>query len=204
MAATGDQQGGESQGGARERRGGRSGRGARDRSAAGGQKPFRQPRRRFPPIEILSADELEAIHGASLTILEEIGMDFLDPEARRLLKEAGAQVAGDSQRVRFDRGLILERIKTAPPEFTLHARNPAHDLVFGGDRVIFAQVASAPNCSDSDKGRRPGAQEDFRNLVKLAQSFSIIHMTGGYPVEPVDLHASIRHLDCLADLAKLT
>jgi trimethylamine--corrinoid protein Co-methyltransferase len=70
--------------------------------------------------------------------------------------------------------------------------------------VIFSQVASAPNCSDADKGRRPGTHEDFRNLVRLAQSFNIIHMTGGYPVEPVDLHASIRHLACLRDLATLT
>jgi trimethylamine---corrinoid protein Co-methyltransferase len=70
--------------------------------------------------------------------------------------------------------------------------------------VIFAQVASAPNCSDAERGRRPGTQQDFRDLVRLAQSFNVIHATGGYPVEPVDLHASVRHLDCLSDLAKLT
>jgi trimethylamine--corrinoid protein Co-methyltransferase len=70
--------------------------------------------------------------------------------------------------------------------------------------VIFAQVASAPNCSDADRGRRPGSHADFRDLVRLAQCFDAIHMTGGYPVEPVDLHASIRHLDCLADFVTLT
>ncbi|MSP49481.1 MAG: methyltransferase [Alphaproteobacteria bacterium] len=193
------------QGGAgRERRGGRSGHAGRAAEATGDPFPYRQPRRRFPPVEIVSADEIEAIHQASLTILEEIGMDFLDAEAVALVGRAGAATKPGSQRVRFDRNLILERIKTAPATFTLHARNPAHTLGFGGDQVIFAQVGSAPNCSDMDRGRRPGNQEDFRNLVKLAQSFNIIHMTGGYPVEPVDLHASIRHLDCLADLAKLT
>ncbi len=190
----------------RERRGGRSGHAGRaaDAEATGDPFPFRQPRRRFPPVEIVSADQLEAIHQASLTVLEEIGMDFLDADAVTLLAKAGADTRPGSQRVRFDRNLILERIGSVPATFTLHARNPAHSLGFGGDQVIFAQVASAPNCSDMDKGRRPGNQEDFRNLVKLAQSFNIIHMTGGYPVEPVDLHASVRHLDCLADLAKLT
>jgi trimethylamine---corrinoid protein Co-methyltransferase len=168
------------------------------------QKPFRQPRRRFSPIEIISRDELEAIHLASLTILEEIGMDFLDSEARRLLKAAGCDVREGSERVRFDRAFIAERIATVPASFTLHARNPAHNLQFGGDAVIFAQVASAPNCSDLDGGRRPGSRVDFQNLVRLAQSFNIIHMTGGYPVEPVDVHASVRHLECLKDLATLT
>jgi trimethylamine--corrinoid protein Co-methyltransferase len=188
----------------RERRGGRSARGERAAEARVQQAPFRQPRRRFPPTEFASRDEIEAIHEASLSVLEDIGMDFLDDEARALLKSAGAAVESGSKRVRFDRGLILERIKSAPAEFTLHARNPAHNLVFGGNRLIFAQVASAPNCSDMDRGRRPGTQADFRDLVKLAQSFSIIHMTGGYPVEPVNLHASIRHLECLRDLATLT
>jgi trimethylamine--corrinoid protein Co-methyltransferase len=185
------------------RRGGRSARGGR-RSGDIAQKPFRQPCRRFPPMEIVSADELEAIHRASLIILEEIGMDFLNAEARRLLREAGADVREGSQRVRFDRGLIEEKIRTVPAEFTLHARNPAHNLRFGGAWLSFPQMASAPNCSDADRGRRPGSQEDFRNLVKLGQSFNIIHLTGGYPVEPVDLHASVRHLDCLSDFVKLT
>jgi trimethylamine--corrinoid protein Co-methyltransferase len=187
-----------------ERRGGRAARNVRAAEAAAGQPPFRQPVRRFPAVALVGEDELEAIHDASLTILEEIGMDFLDAGARAILKRAGADVREGSERVRFDRGLILERIRTAPARFTLHARNPAHDLHFGGDHVIFAQVASAPNCSDALRGRRPGSHEDFRNLVRLAQHYNAIHMTGGYPVEPVDLHPAIRHLECLADLVRLT
>ncbi len=188
----------------RERRGGRGGRSSRAEALGTVQKPFRQPRRRFSPTEIVSADELEAIHLASLTVLEEIGMDFLDAGARALLKTAGADVREGSERVRFDRAFILDKIKTAPSAFSLHARNPAHNLRFGGDSIIFAQVASTPNASDSDNGRRPGNRADFQNLVRLAQSYNIIHMTGGYPVEPVDVHASVRHLDCLSDIAKLT
>ena len=188
-----------------ERGGRRSARaGRRSRPAAIQQLPFRQPRRRFRPVELLSADELEAIHQASLAILEEIGMEFLSEEARTIAARAGAKVEPGSTRVRFDRGLITEAIRSCPAEFTLHARNPAHDIRFGGDWIAFAQIASAPNCQDLERGRRAGNQEDFRNLARLAQVFNIIHLTGGYPVEPVDLHASVRHLDCLSDLVKLT
>ncbi|MBI3900046.1 MAG: trimethylamine methyltransferase family protein [Gammaproteobacteria bacterium] len=181
---------------------GRTGR--KTRSAAVQQKPFRQPCRRMAPIPLVSADEIEAIHDTSLTILEEIGIDFLNDEARATLKHAGAEVTTGSNRVRLDRNLILEAIRTCPPEFTLHARNPAHNLRIGGNWVTFPTVASAPNCQDLDNGRRPGNQQDFRNFVRLAQIFNIVHLSGGYPVEPVDLHASIRHLDCLADFVKLT
>jgi trimethylamine--corrinoid protein Co-methyltransferase len=185
------------------RRGGRRGHGTRHIGGIG-QKPFRQPRRRFAPTALVSADELEAIHRASLTILEEIGMDFLNAEARARARAAGAEVREGSPRVRFDRGLIEMLIAHAPAEFTLHARNPAHDVRFGADWIAFAQMASAPNCSDADRGRRPGSQEDFRTLVKLGAMFNILHLSSGYPVEPIDLHASVRHLDCLADFVKLT
>jgi trimethylamine--corrinoid protein Co-methyltransferase len=185
------------------RRGG--GRGARGGPrGAISQKPFRQPRRRFPPMAVVSDDELEAIHLTSLAILEEIGMDFLNAEARELLRRAGADVSADSQRVRFDRALIERAIATAPAAFTMHARNPAHNVMFGGEHVAYAMTASPPNCSDADLGRRPGNQADYRNFVRLAQACNIIHLTGGYPVEPQDLHPSIRHLECLADKVRLT
>ncbi len=182
-------------------------RGRRGRTAASQgfvQQPFRQPRLPFSPVAAISVDELEAIHLASLEILEEIGMDFLDEEARSIFGAAGAEVRPGSHRVRLDRGLVTQAVATAPAEFTLHARNPAHHVRFGGNWVAFAQMASAPNCSDAERGRRPGSHEDFRELVKLGQIFNILHLTGGYPVEPVDLHASIRHLDCLSDFVKLT
>ena len=91
-----------------------------------------------------------------------------------------------------------------PINFTLHARNPGHSVTIGGRNTIFDLMASAPNCSDLDNGRRPGSQADFRNLLKLAQSHNILHVTGGYPVEPVDIHASVRHLDCIQDYITLT
>ncbi|MCA1404843.1 trimethylamine methyltransferase family protein [Ensifer sp. IC3342] len=153
---------------------------------------------------VLSEDALEAIHDASLTIVEEIGMDIILPEARDRMKAAGADVTPGTDRVRFDRGLIMEMIASAPPGFTMHARNPARNVEIGGNNIVFAQIASAPFVADREGGRRTGNQEDFRKLVKLAQSYDIVHTTGGYPVEPVDLHASIRHLDCLSDMVKLT
>ena len=165
---------------------------------------YRKLQHRFPPTPVVSEDELEAIHNASLTILEEMGMDFMHAGARALLKQAGADVDPNSQRVRFDRNLILDSIKTCPPEFTLHARNPERNIAIGGNNLAFAQVASPPNCSDLQGGRRAGNQRDFQNMVKLAQRYDVVHASGGYPVEPVDLHASIRHLDCLSDIAKLT
>jgi trimethylamine--corrinoid protein Co-methyltransferase len=166
------------------------------------QLPRRKSKRHFPPVEIISGDEVEAIHEASLSVLEEIGMDFMLPEARDLLKSAGARIEGE--RVRFDRHMVEELIRTAPENFTFHARNPENSFKVGGPAMTFGTVGSPPNSADLDNGRRTGNYADYRNFLKLAQYFNCIGFIAGYPVEPIDLHASIRHLDALRDMAVLT
>ncbi len=187
--------------GERRRRGG--GRGA-ERSRANSGSNYRNLVNRLAKTELLDPEALNDIHEASLTILEEIGMDIILPEARDIMRRAGASVTEGAERVRFDRGLILEMISSAPSQFTMHARNPARNVEIGGNNLVFAQIASAPFVADREGGRRAGNQEDYRKLVKLAQSYDVIHTTGGYPVEPIDIHASVRHLDCLSDMVKLT
>ena len=66
----------------RRRSGGREG---HARNALPQQRPWSQPRMPYRPTEAISVDELESIHLGSLRILSEIGMDFLDEEARERL-----------------------------------------------------------------------------------------------------------------------
>jgi trimethylamine---corrinoid protein Co-methyltransferase len=187
----------------RARRGGRAGKRAGG-SAAFEQPAFRQLKNPLQPTKLVSDDELESIHLASLRVLKEIGVDVLHDGARQIMKEHGADVRPGSERVRFDSDMIIELISHCPSEFTIHARNPAHNVRFGGNNLIISMMASAPNCSDIDRGRRPGNQVDYRNFLKLAQMHNILNCTGGYPVEPIDIHPSIRHLECIRDLALLT
>lgn len=168
------------------------------------QQPWQSLQNTYPKAELLSTASLDAIHEASLRILEETGVAVLNEQAAELFKAAGATPCHEGQRWSLPRQLITDAIATAPSEFTLHARNPAHNLQLGAEHLNFCSVASAPNASDLDNGRRSGNKTDFRNLVRLSQFFNVIHLTGGYPVEPVDIHPSVRHLECLRDLATLT
>ncbi len=194
----------------RARGGGRASRRRRTGDPGGGgvhsfaQLPWRQPRNPYRPVEALSADEIETIHEASLTILEEIGLDILSDEAKSILRAAGADVEAGGDRVRFDRGLVEGALGKAPERFTLHARNPDHSLTIGGPFLAYCAVSSAPNAADLDGGRRPGNKRDFRNFVKLIQSLNVIHLSGGYTVEPLDIHPAVRHLECLSDFVTMT
>lgn len=179
----------------------------RRRKAAGSsieQRPFELIRNPYPPMGLLSADHLEAIHDASLTVLEEMGINFLLPDAREILKAAGAQVEAGSERVRFDRELVLRSLASAPASYRVHARNPAHDLIFGDGYLNISSVSSPPNCSDLDAGRRVGNFVDYCKFLKLSQVTNIVHLTLGHPVEPVDIEPAIRHLESTLARIELT
>ena len=68
-------------------------------------------------------------------------------------------------------------------------------LELGTDRIAFGLVAGPPTVSDRIRGRRTGTLEDYVTLVKLAQSFDVIHFVGNQPTSPQELPAPTRHLD---------
>jgi len=179
----------------RSRRGG--GRDARRaiRAASGGMsKPFIT--RNVPVLDVLSDEGAEIIEANAETILEEVGIDFKDDaEALAILKDAGADIKGE--RVRFPRGMCRELCKTAPSEFTQHARNPDRSVQIGGNNTVFAPVYGPPFVRDLEGERRYATIEDFRNIVKIAYMHRGLHHSGGTVCEPVDLPVPKRHLEML-------
>jgi trimethylamine--corrinoid protein Co-methyltransferase len=151
--------------------------------------------RNIPYYEVLSSEGLELLERNADTILQEIGIDFRDdPEALELWRNAGADVQGE--RVRFPRGMCRELVRrSAPREFTQYARNPARNVVIGGNRTVFAPAYGSPFVRSLDEGRRYARIEDFRNFVKLAYLANSLHHSGGTICEPVDLPVNKRHFD---------
>jgi trimethylamine--corrinoid protein Co-methyltransferase len=170
--------------------------------AAVHQLPWRAIANPFPPLAPLSADQVEAIIDGALTVLESYGMRFLERGSRALLREAGASVDEATMMVRFDRALVREQLAHAPARFRLRARNSAHDLAIGDNRIVFGAVGGPAFVSDLDRGRRPGTYAEQCDFIRLLQSLTIIHQEGGGPFEAMDLPPESRHLDLY--LAQLT
>ena len=154
------------------------------------------------PTEPIDAEGVAKIHDTAMRILEEIGIEFLNDEAAEILRKNGATVNG--QNVRMGRDMVMEKLALTPSQFTIVPRNLERTITIGGNHLVFGNVSSPPNCSDLDTGRRTGTQADYRNFMRLTQYFNCIHFAGGYPVEPMDIHPSVRHLDCLYDKLILT
>jgi len=152
--------------------------------------------RKIPNFEILNDEALEIIEYNADTILEEVGINFLDnPEGLKLLKAAGATVEGE--RVRMPRGLTRKLCATAPSVYTQHARNPERNVVIGGKSLVLAPVYGPPFVRDMDGGRRYATIKDFQNFVKLGYMSKWVHHSGGTVCEPTDVAVNKRHLDML-------
>ena len=191
------------QSGRRGRRGG--GRAGHTKRARGGgltQRAWSVPVITDPPVEPLDAAGIEAVHHGAMRILEEIGIEFLNEEALDLFRKAGAKVEGE--RVWLGRDFVMEMVAKAPRSFTITPRNPDRTLTMGAGHLNFAPVASPPNYWDMETGKVAGTRAQCQDLFRLTQTMNCLHFNGGYPVEPVDVHASVRHLDVVHDMLTLT
>jgi trimethylamine--corrinoid protein Co-methyltransferase len=181
-------------GGRRARGGGGSARRAERTAVSFETARFIQ--RNIPNFEILNEEALQIIEHNAETVLEEIGVNFVEnPAALELWKAAGADVRGE--RVHIPRGLARKLIATAPRSFTQHARNPERNVEIGGRNLVLAPVYGPPFVRDAEGGRRYATIEDFRNFVKLGYMSKWLHHSGGTVCEPTDVPVNKRHLDML-------
>ncbi|MFY0680015.1 MAG: trimethylamine methyltransferase family protein [Thalassovita sp.] len=152
--------------------------------------------RYVPNYEVLSEEALEIIETNAETVLEEIGVNFVNnPAALQLWRDAGADVR--EERVHIPRGLARQLCQTAPASITQHARNPARSVEIGGKSLVLAPVYGPPFVHDAKNGRRYATMEDFRNFVKLGYMSKWLHHSGGTVCEPTDVAVNKRHLDML-------
>ena len=185
------------------RRRGRSGGGAARRAERTGLKieTAKFIERNIPVFEVLNDEALEIIEANADTVLEEVGVNFVNnPAALERWRKAGADVEGE--RVRIPRGLARQLCKTAPSRITQHARNPERNVEIGGNTLVCAPVYGPPFVRDTAGGRRYATMADFETFAKLGYMSKWLHHSGGTVCEPTDVAVNKRHLDML--LAHMT
>ena len=148
--------------------------------------------RRIPWVDLLSDDQVQVIHDASMDVVEEVGVEFRCDDALALWRDAGAAV--DGARVRLDREHLMALVGTAPSSYTMVARDPTHTVTVGNGKTIFTPSYGAPYVLGLDGTRRPGTLEDFKNFTKLNHLSPALHMSGGVVCEPMDVPVPKRHL----------
>lgn len=177
----------------RRRGGGRGG-----RSSAGGEAGAAESgayvhlKHPFAPQAAFSDDQIAAIHDGALRILEELGIRFLLPEARQILKAGGAIVDDESFMVRIGRDMVAAALASAPKSIRLRAANPQREQDYALGSMLFMAGCGCPNAYDRERGRRPGNMADYLETLRLQQMFDVMHVLGP-TLEPQDVPTHLRH-----------
>jgi trimethylamine--corrinoid protein Co-methyltransferase len=143
----------------------------------------------------LTETDVEKILEASLYILKTKGLIIQSPEACRVLAEAGACVDLQRQNVTFPEDLVLDSVAKAPGRWTLHARNPEHNVPIGGRTLVVAPGYGSAFIADGKGTRRESTMKDFEKMALLSGASPAIDITGGLLVEPNDITAKFRPLE---------
>jgi len=168
------------------------------------QSPWRVVKNRLPPIEIISADQVESIHQHSLNLLRDIGIRIDSAEARSILRENHCSVDESNRMVKFEPEVIDEMLQLLPNKFSVRARDPKKNLTLGGNNIVYCSTTGPAFASDLDRGRRPGNYQDMCSFIKLVHSANIIHHEGGNGIEPLELPVQTRYLDMMLAQCTLT
>src|SRR5512136_97503 len=102
---------------------------------------------------LLTQEQVERVHQASLEILEKVGLLVRNEKARAIFARHGCDVNSETQVVRFPRRVVEEFRQAIPPTFTFRGRDPQYDKTIPGDGPIVVTASSAPNIVDPVTGQ---------------------------------------------------
>jgi trimethylamine--corrinoid protein Co-methyltransferase len=139
-------------------------------------------------LEIFTKDELAQIHGASLEVLANAGVQVDDSAAREMLREAGAQVDESKRIVKIPERLVHEALRKAPKEFALYGRDGVEPLRLGQWDIYFTTGGYATYVYDlSTAARREVTSRDLADAVRLADALPNCDLVANLPAAPRDV-----------------
>lgn len=136
-------------------------------------------------------NDLERIHKASMTILEEVGIRFHHPKILEIMEGNGVRISGET--AFFTEDQVMGWVRKAPKTFTLHGRNPQYDMALGDGALEYAPGYGAPAMVESDGTKRQALLDDYTRFLKLFHQSDLFKINGGILVDPCDLPPDLKY-----------
>jgi len=134
---------------------------------------------RLSTLHVLSDDELQSIHQASLELLSGTGMVVHSRKVLELLSDHGARVDPQASRVRIPPEMVEKALSTVPPKIDLYNREKELSLTLGDGTPKAASGHNAIFVLDMETGeRRSATKEDVADFARLSDALSNISVVG--------------------------
>ncbi len=120
-------------------------------------------------LNILSDEDVQRVHTATLDIIENIGIRFPSARALDIWEEHGATVDRDSMIVKVPGQVIEDALKHAPPAYALAARDESQDLMMDGNHVFAGTDGCGVEVIDLETNeRRRSCLQDVGEIARVA------------------------------------
>jgi trimethylamine--corrinoid protein Co-methyltransferase len=115
---------------------------------------------------LLTQEQVERVHEASLEILEQVGLKVRHEPAREIFKRHGCLV--EDERVKFPRAVVEKYRRMYPPSFAFYGRDPKFDRTIPQDSPVIVTASSAPDIIDPVTGvERRAESSDIARIAHL-------------------------------------
>jgi len=123
-------------------------------------------------LELLSRDEVQAIHEASLRIMERTGLVMpLSRERQEQAADLGLRVDGENDRIHFPPQIVEAALHKAPRSYTLYGRIPENDLILDGRHGYLSLDGCGTDVLDLETGQvRPSTLADLEAAIRVADA----------------------------------
>ncbi len=158
----------------------------------------------IPRYGVLSHDEIQRIHQATVQVLSEVGVRVYHDEVLERLVDFGARVDKDNQSVKIDEGLLTDSLEKAGKSYILYGRDGSCIAPIGhGGFVAMSSPGQYSWVDTIQKTRRPPTSEDTRKAILVGDALEHIDIVGAM-TQPVDIPSPIRDIWLTAELIKGT
>ena len=155
-------------------------------------------------VSVLSAEQIETIHEASLRILQRVGVGLPHEETLRRFADRGADVDFDAQRVKVPPELVQQCLDSAGKSFTVYGRDRSHTAEFGTGRRNYNSVAGEAMWLDEDAlTRRYALLSDVRTACIVGDALPHLNIVGAM-TDPHDVPAGVQDVFVLNSMLKNT
>jgi len=136
--------------------------------------------RNFPPLNILSDEDIESVHRGMLRVLSTTGVRLEHKRGLDVLEKAGCKVDRNINRVYMPPALVEECIRTAPSSFPLLAKDPANSLMMGGNNLYFAPAPGQNTIDLETFEPRPATRKEYYDAVRVLDYLPTLHFFTTY------------------------
>jgi trimethylamine--corrinoid protein Co-methyltransferase len=136
---------------------------------------------RLKPIEFMTEEQVADVHRATLRVLDETGVRMDSDWALEFLAGHGCRVDAESHRVRLPPELIEECLSHVPSTFRVRARDPRHDLEYGGNTLHFSHTSGMQSIDLDTFEPRPPTRAEFVDCARVLDALPTLSCLGCYP-----------------------